>query len=78
MTGTPDESVITLGESRLSRRTAEEVMWQHYQRTVRAGLRAPTGVELDAVAHTNNDERAVLRKWRRSGRTGPPSMSIVR
>jgi hypothetical protein len=53
-------------------------MWAHYQRAVRAGLRAPTGAELDAVAHTNNYGRAVLRKWRRSGRTGPPSMSIVR
>lgn len=77
-TGAQGEEVITLAESRLSRHTAEEVMWEHYQRTVSAGLAAPTGAELDAVAHTNNYGRAVLRKWRRSGRTGPPSISIVR
>jgi hypothetical protein len=70
--------VITLAESRLSRHTAEEVMWEHYQRTVSAGLPAPTGAELDAVAHTNNYGRAVLRKWHRNGQSGPPSMSIVR
>ena len=69
--------MITLSESRLSRHTAEEVMWEHYQRRVRAGLPAPTGAQLDAVAHTNNYGRAVLRKWRRSGRTGPPPMSIA-
>jgi hypothetical protein len=77
-TGAPGEKVITLAESRLSRHTAEEVMWDHYQRVVSAGLPAPTGADLDAVAHTNNYGRAVLRKWRRNGRTGPPSISIVR
>ena len=77
-TAAPGEKATTLAESRVSRHTAEEVMWAHYQRTVRAGLRPPTGAELDAVAHTNNYGRAVLRKWQRNGRTGPPSMSIVR
>jgi hypothetical protein len=80
-TGTPAEKMITLAgsrQSRLFRQTAEEVMWEHYQRRVRAGLPAPSGAELDAVAATNNYGRAVLRKWRRSGRTGPPSTSIVR
>jgi hypothetical protein len=77
-TGAPGEKVITLAESRMSRHTAEEVMWEYYQRTVATGLPAPTGAELDAVASTNNYGRAVLRKWRRSGRTGLPSMSIVR
>jgi hypothetical protein len=77
-TGATGEKVITLAESRLSRHTAEEVMWEHYQRAVSAGLPAPTGAELDAVAHTNNYGRAVLRKWRRNGRAGPPSISIVR
>jgi hypothetical protein len=77
-TGEPVEKVITLAESRLSRHTAEEVMWEHYQRRVSAGLPAPTGAELDAVARTNNYGRAVLRKWRRSGHSEPPSMSIVR
>jgi hypothetical protein len=76
----PEKSgtLITLAESRpLSRRTAEEVMWDHYQRTVSAGLPPPTGAELDAAARTNNYGRAVLRKWRRKGRTDPPSISVV-
>lgn len=42
-TSAPGEKVIVLTESRLSRHTAEEVMWEHYQRTVSAGLPAPTG-----------------------------------
>lgn len=70
-------TVVALGESRPSRCTAEEVMWDHYQRTVSAGLPPPTGAELDEVARTNNYGRAVLRKWHRKGRTGQPSMSIV-
>lgn len=77
-TGTSAEKRTALTASRLSRQTAEEVMWEHYQRRVRAGLPAPSGAELDAVAATNNYGRAVLRKWRRGGRAGPPSMSIVR
>jgi hypothetical protein len=71
------EKVITLADSRLSRRTAEQVMWDHYQNQLAAGLPPPTGAELDAIARTNNYGRAVLRKWRRKGRTGPPSMSVV-
>lgn len=70
------EKVITLAESRLSRRTAEQVMWNHYQHRVSAGLSAPTGAELDRVARTNNYGRAVLRKWRRNGRTCAPSISV--
>jgi hypothetical protein len=70
--------VIALAESRASRRTAEEVMWDHYQRAVSVGLPPPTGAELDQVAGTNNYGRAVLRKWRRMGRTGTTSMSVVR
>ena len=77
-TGTSAEKVVALAETRLSRHTAEEVMWEHYQRAVSAGLPAPTGAELDVVARTNNYGRAVLRKWRRAGRTRPPSISIVR
>ncbi|HEX3784477.1 MAG TPA: DUF2637 domain-containing protein [Pseudonocardiaceae bacterium] len=77
-TGAPADKVITLAETRLSRHTAEEVMWEHYRRAMAAGLPAPTGAELDAIANTNNYGRAVLRKWRRNGRTGPLSMSIVR
>ncbi len=36
-------------------------------RHARAGRSAPTGAELDKVAHTNNYGRAVLRKWQRKG-----------
>lgn len=60
-----------------SRRTAEQVMCDHYQHRVAAGLPPPTGANLDAIAQTNNYGRAVLRKWRRKGRTVPPSMSLV-
>lgn len=72
------EEVIALAETHLSRHTAEQVMWDHYQHRLSAGLPAPTGAELDRVAQTNNYGRAVLRKWRRKGRTGPPSMSLVK
>jgi hypothetical protein len=70
--------VMALGAPRLSRRTAEQVMWEHYRHTVAAGLPAPTGAELDHVAGTNNYGRAVLRKWRRQGRTDPASIFVVR
>jgi hypothetical protein len=53
-------------------------MWDHYQRSVAAGLPAPTGAELDAAARTNNYGRAVLRKWVRTGRIGLPSVEVVR
>jgi hypothetical protein len=62
---TPNE-VVTLADANQSRNTAEKVMWDHYQRTVTAGLPAPTGADLDKVANTNNYGRAVLRKWRRA------------
>ena len=75
---TSPETVITLAESRSSRRTAEQVMWDHYQHNLAAGLPPPTGAELDQIARTNNYGRAVLRKWRRKGRTGPPSVSMAR
>lgn len=63
------EKMISLVETRVSRPTAEQIMWDHYQRRVSAGFPAPTGAELDLVASTNNYGRAVLRKWRRKGRT---------
>jgi hypothetical protein len=72
--GVASEKVITLAESRPSRRTAEQVMWEHYQAAVAAGRSAPTGAELDKIARTNNYGRAVLRKWQRRGRTRPPSV----
>lgn len=55
--------MITLADSRLSRRTAKQVMWDHYHRDLADGLPPPTGAELDAIAQTNNYGRAVLRKW---------------
>jgi hypothetical protein len=76
-TGARPETVITLAESRLSRRTAEQVMWEHYQHTLAAGLPVPTGAELDQIARTNNYGRAVLRKWQRKGRSRPPSASTA-
>jgi hypothetical protein len=72
------EKPLTLIGAIQSRRTAEQIMWDHYQQKLAEGLPPPTGAELDEVARTNNYGRAVLRKWRRKGRTGPPSMSVVR
>jgi hypothetical protein len=46
---------------------AEDAMWEHYQRQ-RALGRTPTGAELDRIAATNNYGRAVLARWRSSGR----------
>jgi hypothetical protein len=46
---------------------AEQVMWDHYRHQVAEG-RSPTGAELDRVAGTNNYGRAVLARWRRTGR----------
>lgn len=54
------------------RPTATEVMWAHYERELAAG-RVPTGAELDRVAGTNNYGRAVLARWRRSGRLADPA-----
>ncbi len=50
--------------------TAEELMWQYFQRE-RVSGRTPTGAELDRVAGTHNYGRAVLRRWRRTGRLVP-------
>jgi len=47
--------------------TAEELMWAHYERESASG-RVPTGADLDRVAGTNNYGRAVLARWRRTGR----------
>lgn len=77
-TANAQEKVITLTESRMSRHTAEQIMWDHYQRTISASLPPPTGAELDQVAHTNNYGRAVIRKWQRKGRTRPSPMSVVK
>jgi hypothetical protein len=47
--------------------SAEAVMWAHYQTQRKVG-RTPSGAELDRVAGTNNYGRAVLARWRESGR----------
>jgi hypothetical protein len=52
--------------------TAEQRMWAHYQREQAAG-RTPTGADLDRIAGTNNDGRAVLARWRRTGRIPTPA-----
>jgi len=49
------------------RLTAEEIMWSHFEAERRAG-RTPSGAELDRVAGTNNYGRAVVARWRRTGR----------
>ncbi|MFC8435925.1 DUF2637 domain-containing protein [Streptomyces sp. NPDC057253] len=54
-------------QSRPNGVTAEEVMWEHFQRQLAAGV-VPSGAELDRVAGTNNYGRAVLARWRRVGR----------
>ena len=46
---------------------AEDVMWEHYQREQAQG-RTPTGADLDRAAGTSNYGRAVLARWRRTGR----------
>jgi Protein of unknown function (DUF2637) len=66
------EPVITLARpahrpGRNGRRTAETIMWGHYERE-RASGRTPTGAELDRVAGTNNYGRSVLARWRRVSR----------
>jgi hypothetical protein len=52
--------------------TAEQRMWEHYQHQRTAG-RTPTGAELDRIAGTNNYGRAVLARWRRTGRIPTPA-----
>jgi len=52
--------------------TAEQRMWTHYQRERAAG-RTPTGADLDRIAGTNNYGRAVLARWRRTGRVPDPA-----
>lgn len=65
-----ETSVETDREERGS--TAEESMWEYFQRERAAG-RTPTGAELDRVAGTHNYGRAVLRRWRRTGRIDAPT-----
>jgi len=47
--------------------SAEAAMWAHFQTQRKAG-RTPSGAELDRVAGTNNYGRAVLARWRDTGR----------
>lgn len=50
-----------------SRGDAHRAMWAHYQ-AERAAGRTPTGAELDRIAGTRDYGRAVLARWRRTGR----------
>ncbi|MFJ8911133.1 DUF2637 domain-containing protein [Amycolatopsis sp. NPDC102389] len=70
---TDDESRVAVSENAVQQvePTAEQRMWQHYQRERTRG-RTPTGAELDRIAGTNNYGRRVLRQWRATGH-GPPS-----
>jgi hypothetical protein len=52
---------------RMGNPSAEAVMWAHFEIQRKAG-RTPSGAELDRVAGTNNYGRAVLARWRDSGR----------
>jgi len=61
-------------QRRNGRSTAEELMWAYCERELQLG-RLPTGAELDRVAGTNNYGRAVLARWRRTGRLPHPPMS---
>lgn len=56
-------------------RSAEGVMWAYFQEQLAAG-RTPTGAELDRVAKTNNYGRAVLARWRRTGRIAAVSARV--
>jgi len=47
--------------------SAEDRMWAYFQQEHALG-RTPSGAELDWVAGTNSYGRAVLARWRRSGR----------
>ena len=49
---------------------AEDIMWSYYQRAL-TDSRTPTGAELDRIAGTSNYGRAVLARWRRTGRLPP-------
>ncbi|MEU0535652.1 DUF2637 domain-containing protein [Amycolatopsis tolypomycina] len=61
-------SVTGTSPARVARRgAAQRVMWEHYRAALAVG-RTPTGAELDRVAGTHDYGRAVLARWRRTGR----------
>ncbi|WP_328869668.1 DUF2637 domain-containing protein [Streptomyces sp. NBC_00287] len=65
--GTSGSRTSSRDRAPITRRNAEQRMWEYFQSQQAAG-RTPTGTELDRVAGTNNYGRAVLRQWRRTGR----------
>lgn len=65
LTGTTGAAELVVG--RRSRGDAHRAMWAHYQ-AQRAAGRTPTGAELDRIAGTRDYGRAVLARWRRTGR----------
>lgn len=58
----------------LRRGEAQRVMWEHYRRAAAAG-HTPTGAELDRIAGTRDYGRAVLARWRRTGRIPAPDIA---
>jgi hypothetical protein len=60
-------SRLVEGPRSRDKRNAEQIMWDYFQRE-RAEGRTPAGAELDRVAGTNNYGRAVLARWRKTGR----------
>lgn len=56
-----------LRQARSTKPNAESIMWAHYETERKAG-RTPTGAELDRIAGTSNYGRAVLARWRTTGR----------
>ena len=54
-------------QARSTKPNAESIMWAHYESERKAG-RTPTGAELDRIAGTSNYGRAVLARWRNTGR----------
>jgi hypothetical protein len=60
-------TVLTTPRRKKGGSNAEAAMWAHFQQQQAQG-RNPTGAELDRIAGTNNYGRAVLARWRRTGR----------
>ncbi|GAA5109282.1 hypothetical protein GCM10025762_15770 [Haloechinothrix salitolerans] len=61
----PDETALS--GRRVRRGEAQRVMWEHYRCALAQG-RTLTGAELDRIAGTRDYGRAVLARWRRTGR----------
>ncbi|MFC0434910.1 DUF2637 domain-containing protein [Kutzneria buriramensis] len=69
---TPAENETTTPGRQAPWGQAQRVMWEHY-RSARAAGRVLTGAELDRIAGTRDYGRAVLARWRRTGRIPTPA-----